>query len=367
MDFLYFTIPVLLWIGIVKLYRPSYSLMEAGIQLVFSLVLFGGISILGSYMQFADTKFVNGEVTQLIPKRQSCNTSWSRSSDSFCTNQRTKSVYDGQSCSGSGKNRSCHSVYHTEYKSIYSWERRYFVKSTIGNYEIRRVDSQGVTTPPRFAEVLVGDPTSGQVSFVNYIKGASDSLFNEQFLEVAEISYPRISDYYRSNRVIYANHTVDPAFWRDWNKSLAEVNRAIIPSGANVIVVVTAHNKIWAEQLAQGWDAHNINDVVVVIGTDNVDSDDIAWVDVRSWSSTDLVNVEIRNEIIKLGTIVPESINSIIIDSVNNSFTLQDMAAFEYLAEDIPTPLWVKIVGAIILLLVTPGITYYFVYHVDIR
>jgi len=365
--FLYFTIPVLLWIGIVKLLKPkAYSLAEAGIQLGFSLVLLVFITAMGSYLQFADTKFVNGEVISVNARKESCNTSWSRFSDSFCTNQDSKSVYDGQSCSGSGKTRSCHAVYHTEYRSIYPWERRYFIEATTGTYEINRVDKQGVNIPPRFSEVSIGDPTAIQVPFVNYIKGASDSLFNEQFLEVAEIAYPRISDYYRSNRVIYAEHTVAPQFWRDWNKSLAEVNRRLIDTGANVIIVVTAHNKIWAEQLAQGWDAHNINDIVIVIGTEDVISNDIAWVDVRSWSSTDLVNTQIKNNILATKNIDPELINSIIVDAVSSSFTLQDMSNFEYLAEDTPAPLWVLIVGAILILIATPAITYYFTYHTNI-
>ena len=110
---------------------------------------------------------------------------------------------------------------------------------------------------------------------------------------------------------------------------------------------------------------HNINDVVVVIGTDA--EQNIEWVDITSWSESSFVDLRIRDELLDLGTIDKTQINMLIENAVIDNFTLQSMEKFEYLADDIIPPTWVFVVAFLILLVVTPAIAYVFIKHVDIR
>lgn len=357
--FLFF-IPVVVWIFVAKIFiKHKFSYAEMSIQASSALLVFFIIFSAGYKSQTHDVKFVNGVVTDLNPKQQNCPWGWRDFTDSFCTEYRTRTVPDGQTCStNSNGNRTCRTNYKTQYNYIYEWERRYFVNTDIDKtYEIKRIDPQGVNYPPRFSEINVGDPVTAQVNFVNYIKGASDSLLNQKFQEVAEISYPNVRDYYKANKVIYTNYPVSNDSWSDWNQDIQQLNSDIQKTGANVIVVVTGHSQVWADQLAQGWDAHNINDIVVTIG---MQQDQISWVDVKSWSKNEITNIEIRDNILDLVQLDKQKINAIIKKAVIDNYEMRPMSDFEYLADDIPPPMWAIILAVFWLLVVTPLTTFIF-------
>ena len=357
---LLFIIPLVVWIGIAKTFlHMNITWKEVALQFGITSVVIFLVFLAGVGSQTYDTKFVNGVITELNPEKRSCNTSWRDYADSFCTHQDTRRVRDGQICrtSSDGK-RTCTPKYKTQYKSVYSWERRYFVTSSIDNYEIPRVDPQGVNTPPRFSEIKIGDPVSGQVSYTNYIRGASSSLFNKHLSteELSSVEYPEIYDFYKSDRVITVDYTMPETTKAEWNEKLSALNSNVIKTGANVIVVVTSKSQDFAENLAQSWDAHNINDVIVVIG---MSGENISWVDVRSWSEDSIVNVKLRDAIYSAKVLDIDNINAYIEDVILSDYKLQSMDAFEYLSDDIMPPTWAFVLALIVLLIVTPVVTYY--------
>ena len=196
---MWFIIPIIALLIIVKQFtHHSFSLLEIIIQVSVTTLVIGLLFFIAGRSQTADVKFVNGVVTELAAEKQSCPWGWRSSRDNFCTEYRTRSVKVGESCSTINNVRTCTPIYTTEYNYLYDWERRYFLKSTIRRFEINRVDRQGVNTPPRYSEVVVGDPVTMKVNFTNYIKGAAASLLNEHYEEVAEIAYPRVYDYYKA-------------------------------------------------------------------------------------------------------------------------------------------------------------------------
>ena len=354
-----FLIPLVAWIVIAKiLFKHEFTLGEMGIQGGVTAVVLAILMFAGYQSQVHDTMIVNGTVTKLNPQRETCNMFWSDWPDGFCTNQYTRQVRDGQTCTTDSKGeRTCVPKYKTQYRSVYPWERRYFVSTNIPtSYEISRVDAQGVNTPPRFAEIQIGDPASTSVSYTNYIKGASDTLFNVKYEDVPPIAYPRIHDYYKARRVIYFGAASSFDFVQQWDHDLAVLNSSIRATGANVIIAVTNNTQDWAERLAQAWDAHNINDVVVTMG---VEGDRIVWADVRSWSSNELVDITIRDEILRIGVVDPQQINEAIRDAVTKHYNMQSMSDFEYLADDIPPPTWMYAIAALILLVLTPAVTWW--------
>lgn len=356
---LLFLIPLLIWIGIAKLiYKHEFSFAEMGIQAAITGLVLIGLSFAGYHSVTSDTKIVNGVVQELIPRKESCKTYWSDSRDSFCTNQDTRRVKTGtQSCSTNSttKVRTCRDNYKTQYRSEYPWERRYFVDSSIAKFEINRVDRQGVNTPPRFAEIQIGDAVSKAEDYTNYIKGSASTLFNQKLEEVPKVSYPEIFDYYRVNRVFYTD-LPEPSFLAEWNKDIARLNSSLSKTEANVIINVTGKDQTWAEGLAQAWDAHNINDVVITIGASG---EQISWVDVRSWSSSEMSDILLRDKILEIGSIDKDKINRVIEEVIPENFKVRDMKEFEYLAEDIPPPTWLLILAGIILIIISPAVSWY--------
>jgi hypothetical protein len=351
---LLFLIPLAAWILIAKVkFGHEFSWSEMGIQGAFTAFVITLLSLAGYHSQTSDVMLVNGVVIDTEAQRESCNQFWSDWPDGFCTNQQTRQVRDGETCSTDSKgNRTCTPRYKTQYRSIYPWEIRYFVSSDIpSGYEIRRVDAQGALVPPRFAEVEIGDPVTMEVPYTNYIKGAADTLFNQKLEDVPPIAYPGTYDYYKVRRVIYFGTPANSSMVEQWNEDLSVLNSEIRATRANVIINVVGESQNWAEGLAQAWDAHNINDVVVSIG---VDQDRIQWVDVRSWSKNEMVDIVIRDEILSIGTIDPQRINAVIKDAITTNFEMQDMSAFEYLADDIDPPTWLYVIAGIILLIITP-------------
>jgi hypothetical protein len=355
---LLFLIPLAAWLVIGKIvFKHEFSWGEMGVQAAATAFVLFMLVVSSSHYQTIDYKLVNGVVTELNARKETCDQTWDDFPDGFCTNEQTRSVRDGETCTTINNKRTCTPKYKTQYRSIFPWEIRYFVKTEISDHEIKRVDRQGAITPPRFSEIKIGDPVTQIVSYTNYIKGASSTLFNQKYEDVPPIAYPTIQDYYKARRVIYFGVPSSADFVNQWNEEIAQVNADIRKTGANVIIAVTNSNQDWSERLAQAWDAHNINDVIVSIG---VDDENIKWVDVRSWSKNDLVDITIRDEIMNLKTVDKTRINDIIKTSVMEFYEEQPMENFEYLAEDIPTPTWLYVIAAIILLVISPVVTFYF-------
>jgi hypothetical protein len=356
--FLFF-IPVLMWIAFSKLYfKNEFTYKEMISQGVVSLAVIFGVFSLGSHYQTYDTKLVNGVVTELNPRRENCKTGWSDFKDGFCTEYRTRQVPNGQTCTTNSNGvRICTTNYKTQYNYIYSWERRYFVETDINEgYEIKRIDRQGKEFPPRFTEIKIGDPVTDSISYTNYIRAATDSLFNDRLPsdELPPLSYPTIRDYYKANRVIIFGVEFDSNLYREWNDKISILNSNIRKSNANVIIVITGESQEFADKLAQAWEAHNINDVIVSIGINN---NSISWTDVRSWSSNELINVSIRDEILNLSEINVDIINEIISSNIMMYYSQKDMSEFEYLADDIPPPFWAMILAFLILFVISPIVT----------
>jgi len=354
-----FLIPALVWIVIAKLFlNYNFSIGEVIVQIVITLIFISGLFAAGSYSQTVDVMFVNGAVERLEPRKRDCPWGWNDYTDSHCTKYHTRRVPDGETCTGTGKDRTCRTNYKTQYNYYYDWERRYYAHSDIDTFEIKRVDDQGVNTPPRFAQIEIGDPVTMQQSFTNYIRGASASLFlDEPQGDDVVVAYPKVHDYYKANRVIVQGVPFDSGVWRDWNEDLMKVNTAVAKTGANVIVVITNSNPSFADMLARAWESHNINDVVVTIGTDG---SNVKWADVNSWSKNKMVEIEIRDGILDAGTLDHVAIDAIIENAVADHFELQSMDEFEYLAAEIIPPTPVLYLAWIFLLLATPTITYVF-------
>lgn len=365
MILLYFLIPLAAWLIIGRgLFGHHFSGKEMLAQAGLSVAVLAGLFLVSDAVQMGSTQLVNGEVTATRPVKKSCPSGWVSYADSHCTNTITRTVEYNCGTDSKG-NRSC--SYRTEYRHIYPWERRYFVDSNVPEtFEITRVDRQGVKTPPRFSQVQIGEPVTVERYYRNYVRAAAHTLFKEADVDPAKVAYPKVFDYYRADRVIYAGEGVPPVDIKAWNRAVSELNRDLRPSGANIILVLTDQPEAYGERLAKAWAGHNINDLVVAIGLTAGDPT-IQWVDVRSWSAESLVNIEVKDAVLALGTLDPEAVNAAIRDSASRAFRIQDPEAFAYLKDDIAVPTLTLALAFLFLMVATPALTLFFARRVDWR
>jgi hypothetical protein len=362
-----FCVPLAIWIVVArKFYGRGLSFEEMGLQLLLTSLVIIGIFFLGDNFSTRDTKIVNGSISSMEARQRSCPVGWVTMTDSHCTNYWTRSVKVRQTCSKDSQgNRSCRDVMETQYNYIYPWERRYFLGTTVNKslIEIDRVDRQGVNKPPAYQAAFIGEPAAVSVVYTNYIQAAKDTILRDQSTsEPLRAPYPKITNYYHAARaMMHAKGTddkdqfiVNPA----WSSDLEATELAIAETGANVVIIVTTETDTsFASRLSKAWDAHNINDIIVVISKE-ADTQKISWVDVRSWSTSSMVNIVIHDEIMKIGEINGAKINAAIEAAVVEHYKLPDPEDLSYLAEGVPPATWVLALSFIILLIATPIMTW---------
>ncbi|QQO38380.1 hypothetical protein VPG01_022 [Vibrio phage VPG01] len=339
--FLLILIPSVLSVFGWKLYykheiTPKEIGMGLGATLIVSLLL-TGLTEMSKYSGMWDTEILNGYVESKAPVEVSCE-------HSYPCNPRTV-------CSGSGKSRSCTTVYDTCYDHSYDvdWD----VKTTVGTVTIDRVDRQGTTEPPRFTAVQIGEPASAAHAYVNYLKGAKDSLLytkqetDKNYQDIL-VSYPRVFDYYRVKTVI--NQTkldtrLEEIYLRQRMKELGAKKQV------NIIAVFTNQNPDFFNVLLSHWGGVKKNDVLMMFG---MKGDTVQWFKSTSFAdgmdNRDL-HVQLRNNAITK----PYSIELFKeqINLVDEKFTRLPNKKFEYMIENIDPPAWLVFINIIVNLFIT--------------
>jgi hypothetical protein len=254
------------------------------------------------------------------------------------------------SCRGSGKDRSCS----TSQKCDTCYETRYTVKwscnTTIGGYTIDSEDSTWRTVyskpdPARYSVINVGDPVSKTSSYTNYVQAVPESLFKPgseslraKYAKMTPVYPDKIYDIYKIDRFVQVGFAFTDA--PAWNLDISNMLRTLGPKKqANVIVVVakTADaNYMYA--IRDAWEGANKNDVVLLIGSE--DGQKIAWVDVISWTKREIFKVQLRDEVLALGTIDRTKIMPIVQRQIETNFERRRMREFEYLSNEIDPPTW---------------------------
>ena len=315
-----------------RIWDRDITWLELGLNIGIIALLVTGVWQAGRYGKMSDTEIWNGQVTSKEQTYVSCSHSYS------CNCRKT--------CDSSGN---CPETCDTCYDHFNDWD--WDVYTTAGNFTVSRVDRQGSDTPPRWAQVRVGDPSAREHSFVNYIKAAPDSLFhfsseligkNKELLP----EYPSVFDYQYADRV-FARGLLLPETTR-WNKELALMLRNIGPSKqANaIVVVVKTGDQKYAQALEQHWLGGKKNDVVVILGVPEYPK--ISWAYVMSWTKRELFKVELRDALIGLGQVDNTPVIQTIEKHISKNFVRRQMSEFEYLKNEIDPPSWVIVIVTIL-------------------
>lgn len=260
-------------------------------------------------------------------------------------------------CTGTAPNRSCTNQCDTCYETRYTvnWS----CDTTIGKYTIDSEDSSWRSVynkpdPARYTVINVGDPVSKTNTYTNYVQAVPDSLFKPgsesiraKYAKMTPAYPDKIYDIYKIDRFVQVGFAFTDA--AAWNLDISNMLRTLGPQKqANVIVVVAkTSDPNYMYAVRDAWDGANKNDIVLLIGSE--DGSKIAWVDVISWTKRELFKVQLRDEVLALGTIDRTKIMPIIQQQITTNFERRRMREFEYLSNEIDPPTWLLIViGAVL-------------------
>ena len=240
-------------------YRKEITYLEWCVQflglVVSTSICIGLLSLTGSYTT-SDFDILNGQVTGKERVRVSCEHQYK------C----------GETCSGTGKNRSCSPIYCDRHSYDVDWD----VKTSVGDLTIERIDDQGVRKPPRWAEVKIGEPAAQSESVTNYLlvddeRFKTDPKIMEKYKGQLP-DYPKPFDYYRFNRVINQTsmYYVNLNTWL--NEQLKKYGKE---KELNIILVITNKPDDYYYALKQHWRGVRKNDVILFYGIDKTSN--VKW------------------------------------------------------------------------------------------
>jgi hypothetical protein len=256
----------------------------------------------------------------------------------------------------------------TCWDTCYRHSRDYWwgAKSTNGEGIYRNgCNAPGTSTPARWAQIKVGEPTAVEHSFDNYIKANPDSIMNRD-KGLAKFNklippYPRVFDYYRANTFLFAGVKVPGEVSKRLNLSLREINASLGQrKQLNIIVLVANTDNIeYAEAVRAMWIGGKKNDIVAIIGTKNFP--EMSFVETMSWSKSEEMKLAIRDRIMNLKTFDGDKILQIVQQEANKKFVRMKMEDYEYLMSNVEPKWWVLLIIFIVGLGVSIGLTIYFI------
>lgn len=347
-------IPLLVCVGS-WFFTDKITLWEVAVQLVVQIIFIVVMSLIMLNANMTDLEAWNGNITDKGSQKVSCQHSYKCFCHTTCH----------QSCSGSGKNRSCHQscTEHCETCYEHRFDVEWFAKNSLGErWEIDTIDRQGLSQPPRWTSISIGEPTSSLHSYENYIKGSPDSLFHKTNFTEEEVNtlpaYPdRVYDYWKLNRFVQVGTNL--ADTKDWNEGISMLSGELGEKKQSNIVVVLVKDKPreFFYTLERFWLGGKKNDVILVIGTDANNS--VLWAEVMSLSNEDF-KVYLRNAVLALNTLDRTKVLSIIRYNVVNHYQRRPMKDFEYLKESIKPTRRQWIIGLLLGIILSFGLSIFF-------
>lgn len=307
------------------IWKHELELPEMAISILIASIISAIMISASVHRDYSDYQILNGQVISKHRDTVHCRHSY----DCYCYT----------SCSGSGKHRSCHRKCKTcyDHNEDYDW----IVQSSFGNIDIDTIDRQGKKEPPRWTNVVIGEPYTRTGGYTNYIKGSPDSLFNHLVEKSGKYNIPgypnNIYDYYRYNRVVEVGVRLKntPEFNEMLNKTLITLSPY---KKVNIVPVFTKYDQNFARALESKWLGGKRNDVVIVTG---LDGDKITWVKVFSWSKNSIVNYELETNLKSMYNLDYALYNNIVVSTVKKHYIQRSPEEFKYLDDAIKPSDWI--------------------------
>lgn len=244
----------------------------------------------------------------------------------------------GQCCTSDSKgNQSC-SPCCQAYCKEHSHDNEWNAVTSNGELVFHNTCNSPYSSPPaRWTQIRIGEPTTVEHSFTNYIKGNPDSILRRRGAATAWGAllppYPEVYDYYRSRQLVQAGLSL-PDEVRT-NAELAELNGSLgRRKQINIIIVATtAADRSYAEGLREHWLGGKKNDLVVIVSMPRFP--EIGWAEVLSWSRVEEMKIEIRDAIQALPAWDGHAVVGLVGAKAERMFVRRHWEDFDYLRSTI--------------------------------
>lgn len=270
----------------------------------------------------SDVEFLNGSIAEKHTDTMGC-------CHSYPCNCR-------QECSGTENSRSCTTVCDTCYEHFHDvyWE----ASSTTGRQVYSNTcNSPSSNMPRRWEQIYVGEPTTEEHSYTNYIKGNPNSILRREAVSPSLLAqvpeYPEVYDYYRASRVLDLG--VVGVNVGELNHELDFVNSQLgAKRQVDIILILTRESDpAFSEAVRQKWLGGKKNDVVVIVGMPSFP--DIAWVDTVSWTQQEVMKINIRDNVLAMRVFNGHNVLGILASEIDKGFQRRRMRDFKYLSAGI--------------------------------
>ena len=346
------------WFFIAKyLLRHTFNFKELGLSIAIVSILVIVTIQLGKYGQTIDFEIWNGYV---VSKERVHDTY----EESYSCNCR-------ETCSGSGKNRTCSETCDTCYRTHYTVD--WNAVTTVGNITFDSEDSTWSSVydtpdPKVYKRCKKGEPASIEHTYTNYVQAVPESLFNDDGHTVTEQfagqipAYPRVYSFYQINRVIPVGTKGIANIAKEIDAGLDEALKTLgAQKQANIIVILTGiTDPTYRYAVEQAWLGGNKNDIVIFVG---LDDQNIIWSDVMTWalnSGNELFHVTMRDGIMDMKTLDAKRFVPFVAQTVSKLYDRPQMASYEYLANEIDPPSWVIWLALFFAFGGSAGLTWFF-------
>ncbi len=347
--FLLMLFPILTIVGM-KIWRSEqFTWLEAGVQLLLTVVCVVGLYQGGRYSQMSSVEFWTGTVQSKAHDDGHYTTSY----DCNCR----------ESCSGSGSSRSCSTTCDTCYTDHYT--REWFLSTTIGQIETSSIDTEsrmrrnGFDSDQHWNDAFPGEACSKTNTYLNYVQAAEFSLHNrsgtsESFSKAGLLpKYPQIYGKYHLERVLDLGVGVPNVAQMsrgldNYMKTLGSLKQINI-----FLVFVPTTDPAYTGALEAHWRGANKNDTIIVVGVDK-GTKDIGMIDVITWAKDPIYKLTLIDELMALKTLEGtfEAFLSTVNETTLKLYERRPMVEFEYLKDEIDPPTWVLI---LCIILAIPG------------
>ncbi|MBI4457372.1 hypothetical protein HY633_00210 [Candidatus Uhrbacteria bacterium] len=266
-----------------------------------------------------------------------------------------------ESCTGTGSNRSCHEVCSTCYE--HSRDQHWSAATTNGETVFNQgCGRPGESGPQRWQQIIIGEPTSVEHSYTNYLKGNPDSILRRQgAMEKfgGQIpAYPQVYDLYRAKRFLTVGLNMPEA--DRYDNALDAINMRLGTAKQVNITLVAVRNgdQAYLEGLREAWVGGKKNDLIVAVGMPEYPA--IAWAGVISWTVREDLKISIRDQIMDLKTFDGDKVLGIVEQETKSKFVRRPMEDFAYLKATVEPSSGVSWFLFFLGLVLSIGLTAYF-------
>ena len=329
-----------------KLTLKELLVQEAILVLVIG-AFYGGSVLITHYSVAQDTEIWNGKVAS------------KEETTTGCCHSYPCNPYPCN-CNSKG---SCSTCWHTCYR--HSRDIKWIADST-NNERVYSdgCNAPGTPVPERWQQIVVGEPTSVEHDYNNYIKANPQSILRrtgatQKFGDLIP-EYPKVFDYYRADEFLFMHVAVLADVKYKANMALRIVNATLgAKKQLNIIIVVAKTSDLqYAEALRESWLGGKKNDIVVIIGAQNFP--DLSFVSVISWSKSEEMKLAIRDHIMELKQFDVEKVLNIVKTEADKKFVRREMKDYEYLMASVEPPVWALILIFVLGLAASIFMTWYF-------